>query len=321
MPSNHQLHARAARSQRWRDRREQFVDDSTVIDPRELAVDVIRFSTAKAFIEANHYAGSMPATRLSVGLFRNAGAGRSRLVGVAAFSVPINNASVPLHTGLQDPRAAADLGRFCLLDEVAANGETWMLSRALRLLRQTKPEIQAVMSYSDPLPRWDPQTGIYKRGHVGRAYAAWGGSSSRLLAYRGRSQRRREYLTPDGQTFSSRAISKVRSGETGQRYAIDELIRRGAPPPSAAEEPAAWFAHLLRLGFFTVRTHPGTHVYCFSLTRKAKLAGRTLPSLPLPLLDPDALDADRTALPLFAAAARRCAAGPPAKGQGEGTRV
>ncbi len=158
---------RAQRSQRWRDRRALFVPDATVIDPAAYAVDVIGPALARAFVVRHHYTGSFPAARLSLGLFGPGPAGRSQLVGVAAFSVPINDRCVASHTGLMEPRAGADLGRFVLLDEVAGNGETWFLARAFRLLRREKPEIEAVIAYSDPMPRVGPDGRLASPGHVG----------------------------------------------------------------------------------------------------------------------------------------------------------
>src|SRR3546814_16030875 len=93
----------------------------------------------------------MPVTRLSVGLFRNGAGGRSDLVGVCVFAHPVNNASVPKSAGLSDPRSACDLGRLVLLDDTGGNAETWMLSRAFKLLRREKPEIVSVISYADPI--------------------------------------------------------------------------------------------------------------------------------------------------------------------------
>jgi hypothetical protein len=308
---NDQIPPPQLRSQRWRQRREHFVPGGSCIDPREYAVDVIGFSAAKPFILENHYSGSAPATRLSVGLFRNGPGGTSRLVGVALFSVPIQNASVLKHTGLANPRAAVDLGRFCLLDEVAANGETFFLSRALRLCRRVKPEIEAVISYSDPMPRRDESGRIWKRGHLGGIHIALGGSSAHFLSYRGRSSRRLEYLTRDGQTFSPRAVSKIRNGESGQAYAIDELRRRGAPSLANGATPREWFDGLVASGFFIRRPHPGSHTYSYALTRGAKRAARPIPSLPFPAFDLACRSDDQTALPLFAAAAKE-------QGEGEG---
>lgn len=285
------------RSQRWRDRRDAYVPNSSVIDTGEYAVEVVRCMTqAKPFVEAHHYSGSFPASRLSVGLFRRTGIEPSRLVGVATFSQPMNNRCVPLHTGLDSHRDGAELGRLVLLDEVAANGETWFLSRAFRLLREAKPEVQAVISYADPMIRVDAGGRIVKPGHVGQVYAVMG------AAYRGRATSRRETMTPDGQVFVDRDLSKIRSGETGHRYATESLIARGARSPMHSEKPADWLRSLYAEGFLTKRGHPGNHAYSFELTKAAKIAGRDLPRLEYPRLDRTRTTHDATALPLMRAA-------------------
>lgn len=268
---------RTLRSQRWRERRARFVPDATVIDPRAFSVDVVAEPLARAFVTRHHYSGSFPAARLSLGLFGPAEGGRAQLVGVATFSVPINNRSAPRRTGLTDPRAVTDLGRFVLLDEVGGNGETWFLARAFRLLRHEKPQIQAVIAYSDPVPRIGPDGACTSPGHVGGIYRDFG----RGLAYRGRADARTEHLTPDGRVFSARAASKVRNGERGCGYAVDELVRRGAPPPSGGDL-RGWYDGLVRSGFLVPRRHPGNHVYAFALTQAARLAGRALPRQPCP---------------------------------------
>lgn len=284
------------RSQRWRDRRDAFVPSSTTIDPSTLSVDVVDcHRVAKPFVERHHYSGSFPASRLSVGLFRNGTAGRSDLVGVATFSQPINNASVPCHAGLDDHLQGVDLGRLVLLDDVAGNGETWFLSRAMKALRRERPGILSVVSYADPMTRRAPDGTLVKPGHVGQVYAVMG------AAYRGRTKPRSETITPDGQLFSERALTKIRNGESGRAYAIAQLVARGAPSP-IGDDGRAWLEGLRQSGFLSKRRHNGNHVYVFEMTRSARMAGRDLPRLPYPAIDRcDGVD-DVTALPLLMAA-------------------
>lgn len=287
-----------SRSQRWRDRRSRFVPSASEIDPRTLAVDVIdTVREAAPFIARHHYAGSMPVTRLSVGLFRNGAGGRSELVGVCAFAHPINDASVPKSAGLPNPRTACDLGRLALLDDVGGNGETFLVSRAFKLLRHAKPEIISVISYADPIRRIDGDGQVYLPGHVGQLYAVMGSR------YVGRSSPRTDLLMPNGRPLSSRALSKIRNGETGQRYAIESLLNAGARPVRHGEDRLEWLADLERSGFLTRRRHPGNHTYLFPLTKAARIAASKVPSLPYPLLDRAANEGDVTALPLLALAA------------------
>lgn len=284
------------RSQRWRDRRDHYVPASSEIDPTTLAVDVIDcMKTAKPWIEQHHYSGSFPASRLSLGLYQNGKGGRPRLVGACTFSQPVNNASVPLRTGLDGHRRAVDLGRFVLLDDVAGNGETWFLSRAMRALRREKPDVLSVISYADPVPRTTADGQVIKPGHIGMIYAVMG------AAYRGRATPRMDTLCPDGQPFNDRKLSKIRAGEQGHAYSVDGLVTMGAPAP-ADDDLRGWLAGLYATGFLTRRRHPGNHVYVFEMTRAAKLAARGLPRLDYPQLDAAPGSRDVTALPLLARA-------------------
>lgn len=282
------------RTQRWRDRRCRWIPNATEIDPKRLAVDVISTKhQAAPFVRAHHYTASMPVARLSVGLFANAKGGRSELVGVCVFSHPVNDASVPKNAGLVDPRAACDLGRLVIDDSQGGNAETYLIARAFRLLRREKPEILSVISYADPVRRVDADGRLVMPGHCGGVYSAAGSQ------YSGRSSPRTDLLLPDGQPISSRALSKIRNAECGQRYAMDSLLGAGARPPRFGEERAAWLADLERTGFLRRRRHPGCHTFLFPLTKAAKLAARKVPDLPYPVLDRTVEQGDVTALPLL----------------------
>ena len=62
-------------------------------------------------------------------------------------------------------------------------------------------------------------------GHVGVVYQALGAT----YTGRGRSQTLR--LLPDGSALSGRAVAKIRSGERGWRYAVEQLVAAGARAP------------------------------------------------------------------------------------------
>src|SRR3546814_3587434 len=111
--------------------------------------------------------------------------------------------------------------------------------------------------------RSGPAGDVIMPGHVGRAYQCFG------AAYRGRTKPRSEMATPDGQIFSERAISKIRNHETGMAYAIDELVRRGAPKPTA--DTKSWLESLSSVGFFTRRKHSGNHISVLPPTKAAQL--------------------------------------------------
>lgn len=268
------------RSQRWRERRERFVPHGAEFDPSIHSVDVIDcWTCAKPFVERHHYSGSFPASRLSAGLFRNGPGGTSRLVGVCTFAQPSNNRSVAKTANLEHHTHAVDLGRLVLLDEVGCNGESFLVSRALRLLRQNKPEVISVISYADPVKRRVLGSGVVHGGHIGRIYQVMD------ALYLGRATPRTLDIMPNGLVFSPRALSKLRAGETGAEYALRQLVSAGASPPDAGEDPDRWVQELRARGFFTRIRHPGTHKYLFPLTRSAKIAAGPLVRYDYPIAD------------------------------------
>lgn len=244
--------------QRWRNGRDGYRPAGEVIDVSRYAVAPVEEVTAKAFVERHHYSGSYPAARHRVGLFRKRPYHQDELVGVAVFSVPMNNAVIRAYTGLSAEQGC-ELGRFVLLDDVEANGETWFLARALRSLVQAKPKVRGVVSYSDPMPRHTATGEVVLRGHVGTIYAASN------AAYLGRSRPRTLLLTPSGTVLNERTLSKIRLAERGQEYAYEQLRRLGAPARREGESGAAYVARVASMpGMRRVR-HRGNHVYAFAV--------------------------------------------------------
>lgn len=289
------------RSQRWRERRQTFIPSATEINPHDYSVDRIDSTKqAKPFIQTHHYSGTYPASRADFGLFKNGPAGTSRLVGVACFSVPVSNASIPLHTGLA-PCQGADLGRFVLLDEIPGNGETFFLSRAFRMLRREKPAILSIIAYSDPVRRATASGEIILPGHIGALYQVCG------ARYQGRSSPRTDLLLPNGTIFSPRAMSKIRAQDTGAAYAERQLLQHATSPRTFGESPTDWIKRLETEGTLQRRRHPNNHVYVFPLTRAAAIAAKDKPNLPYPVLDRTIHTGDVTALPLLANPGRPCA--------------
>ncbi len=244
--------------QRWRARRDSYRPAGEPIRTADHEVAVLDDdATAKAFVVAHHYSGSYPAARFRVGLFR-----RGALAGVAVFSIPCAERVLdvlPCGRG-----AGVELGRFVLLDEVEANGETWFLARALRLL--AREGFGAVLSHSDPAPRATAAGAVVFGGHVGTIYQA---SSA---TYLGAGPRRTQRLLPDGSVFSARAWSKVRAREKGWRYSSEILVRHGAAAPPrepSVEQLRAWLALWLPRLTRSVR-HPGMHRYAFALDRASR---------------------------------------------------
>ncbi len=224
-------------------------------DPSRYVVEPISEREAAAYVRAHHYSGTYPAARFRAGLFVKERFARDKLVGVGVFSVPMNQRVIPRYFPALQPNEGVELGRFILAEEVPGNGESWSLARMRRLLRGSLPAIKGIVAYSDPTEWRNGRGELVKRGHVGTIYKA---SNAR---YRGRSSARMLWLTPEGECLADRALSKVRRGETGERYVIERLAVGGAPGRRSGECGAAYIRRLQDEGWLRGLRHPGNHVF------------------------------------------------------------
>jgi hypothetical protein len=254
-------------TQRWAEGRASYRPLGEVIRTAEYDVAEIHDdTTARNFVLTHHYAGTYPAARFRVGLYR-----RGSLVGVAVFSHPCSDKVL---TNVFPGKAtdSVELGRFVLLDSCEANAETFMLGCAFDILRAHK--IVGVVSFSDPMPRRTVAGDLVFRGHYGTIYQAHNG---RFL---GRATARTLRLLPDGRVFSDRAAQKIRKGESGWHYAAAQLESWGASPaPDNPEDRREWFAQALTRFTRTIQ-HRGNFKYAWPLQKHMR---RFLPpSLPYP---------------------------------------
>lgn len=253
-------------SQRWLGGRDSYVPARTTIVPRDFEVATIADDkTAKAFVCEHHYSGSFPAARERFGLYTR----RGQLVGVAVFSVPVQPRALDVAPG--DRSSCVELGRLVLLDEVAANGESWMLGRCFELLRGEG--YTGLISFSDPTGRTTARGEVVFAGHVGTIYQATNAT------YVGRSKAETRRLLPDGSLLHGRTLTKIRKRERGWRYASAKLVAFGASPLRDWEEPADWLDAWVPALTRKFR-HPGNHKYAWALRKRDR---RHLPeSLPYP---------------------------------------
>jgi hypothetical protein len=252
-------------SQRWRDRRGTYRPAGEVIVTSHYEVAPVPDDrTARSFVEQHHYSGSYPAARERFGLYWG-----GLLVGVGVFSEPMQAKVLDaLPCGRLE---GVELGRLVLLDRVPGNGESWFIARCFELLY--RDGYRGVVSFSDPVRRTALDGRVVLAGHIGNVYQA-----SNAI-YTGRGTARTLRLLPDGSVLSERALSKIRSGERGHDYAEAILVRHGAKPRRAGEDPRAWLASWLPKVTRAMR-HPGNHKYLFGLDRRVR---RHLPaSLPYP---------------------------------------
>lgn len=249
--------------QRWRQRRESWQPAKSAerFDPRGYAVlPIPDDTTARRYIEAHHYSGSYVAARQRFGLFE-----AGRLVGVAVYSNPAGpHVLTSVLPELDPTRESVELGRFVLDDEVPGNAESWTIARCHEYL--TAAGVAGVVSFADPVPRRMPDGTLITPGHVGTIYQATN------AVYTGRASARTLWVLPDGTVFSETALSKIRQQRRGHEYAERILIRWGARPMRAGEDPRAWLREARHACRINMYRHPGVHRYVFTLgpTRRAR---------------------------------------------------
>lgn len=260
--------------QRWNHRRATFVVPPQTFNPKAHRVAIIEDdTTARDFVETHHYSGSYPAARARVGLYRRERWRADPLVGVAVFSVPMNQRTVGCWCRLDEqedsptlaPEEGILLGRFVLLDEVPFNAETWFLARAFKKLRAELDEVRVVLSYSDPVARTNAQGQRVFPGHIGTIYQAHNAD------YLGRATPRTLLLDPHGRVISDRLLSKIRGEERGIEHALARLREAGCPRRRALETGRAYVERVLRAGHLRRLKHPGNHLYRWSLDRRLEL--------------------------------------------------
>jgi hypothetical protein len=246
-----------ATTQRWRERRDSYRPAGEPINT--VAYDVVPIaedSIAKVFVRRHHYSGSYPAARFRFGLYRHA-----ELVGVAVFSHPCSD-HVLTRVFPGPALSSVELGRFVLLDDVPANGETWFLARCFEGLRRVG--IGGVVSFSDPIARTRADGSRVFPGHVGTIYQAAN------AVYLGRGKGQTLKLLPDGRVLSHRAVTKIRAGDRGWRAAAAILEGLGAgAAPDAADDRRAWLAEAVAT-YTRPLSHPGNHKYAWGLARSTR---------------------------------------------------
>jgi hypothetical protein len=88
-----------------------------------------------------HYLHRWPGVvTLTLGLWRDC-----CLVGVIVFALPPRETMKRYKVSM-----AWELARLFVLDSEPFNSETWFMSRAIRFIRATHPNVQSLVSYADP---------------------------------------------------------------------------------------------------------------------------------------------------------------------------
>jgi hypothetical protein len=142
-------------------------------DPARYGIAPIAEAAAKTFVTRLHYSGAYPAASQRYGLF-DLTRDMAELVGVAVLSVPSSRSVLTSVFPRLEPYAESlELGRFVLVDEVPANGESWFYAEVRRLAAAAG--IRGIVSFSDPVARTRADGNTVMPGHIGTIYQASGG--------------------------------------------------------------------------------------------------------------------------------------------------
>jgi hypothetical protein len=106
----------------------------------------IQTKIAKEYIHANHYSrGSHNSPSPCYGLYD-----KESLIGVIMFAVPCSENVRSSIFGVEHKSKILELHRLHILDVTPKNTESWFISRVFKLLKQDRPDIKAIISFSDP---------------------------------------------------------------------------------------------------------------------------------------------------------------------------
>lgn len=136
---------------------------------KDYEVKRISCKQAKDYIIKNHYShGCHNAPSPCYGLFD-----KEELIGVLMFATPCSENVRASVFGEKYKNCVTELHRLHILDVTPKNTESWFISRCLKLLKQDKPQIKAVISFSDLTAGHSgviyQATNAYRVGQTGRA--------------------------------------------------------------------------------------------------------------------------------------------------------
>jgi len=161
------------------------------IKPLDLEVSPCPASEVRAFIEENHYSGSINGVKITQ-CFRVDY--NSELVGAVLFGAMSTTAWKKFDT---NEKAVLELRRLVLLDKVGYNSESRVISICLKHIKRFMPEVKLIVSYADP-----------QYGHDGTIYKAAN------FDYWGTSSKDKGYLdTETNKVYHSRALRTKYKGD------------------------------------------------------------------------------------------------------------
>lgn len=117
----------------------------------------ISANIAKEYIHKNHYShGSHNGPSPCYGLFDD-----DSIIGVLMFATPCSENVRSSIFGIEYKSHVTELHRLHIMDVTPKNTESWFISRCFKLLKQDKPSIWGILSFSDTT-----------EGHTGVIYKA-----------------------------------------------------------------------------------------------------------------------------------------------------
>lgn len=286
-------------AQRWSHKRERWVPHHTVMDTRLYGVEELDYTTACDYLRTHHYAHNPAPAVARYGLYKTRGGVlKPALVGVITYGEGMGAKVLRKWTGCgpvrgvkEDEEDAEDVegdepaegvagalecNRLVLAHEEPYNAESWFATRAQRALIEAHPQLQAILSFADPVERRNAAGEVYKPGHIGGIYKALGWS------YEGRAKPRT--LTVDlltGDVISERAISKLKAGSKGWQYATRQLEQATGLARWQGESGESFLARCEASGRIGKQRHPGNHAYVWQ--RDKKRPTKPLNALPYPV--------------------------------------
>ena len=132
-------------------------------------VERIGCKLAKSYIRENHYShGCHNGPSPCYGLFEG-----GNLIGVLMFATPCSENVRASVFGKEYKDLVTELHRLHIKDVTPKNAESWFISRCLKKLKEDKPKIKAVISFSDSTEGHDgtiyKATNAYRLGSTGNA--------------------------------------------------------------------------------------------------------------------------------------------------------
>lgn len=132
-------------------------------------IERIGCKEAKEYIIENHYShGCHNAPSPCFGLFDK----NNELIGVLMFATPCSENVRASVFGKEYKDSVTELHRLHIKDVTPKNTESWFIVRCLKMLKQIKPNIKAVISFSDTTENHDgtiyKATNAYRCGKTGK---------------------------------------------------------------------------------------------------------------------------------------------------------